>query len=107
VILTSPSVFRFTAQGAPDRHLEAADCLGADTGDATPDDAGEVVASRIVDMMRATRLPNGLQGIGFTADDADALAGSAIRQHRAIANAPRETNRDAAAEIFKTAMRYW
>ncbi len=107
VILTSPSVFRFTAQGAPERHLEAAACLGADTGDATPDDAGEVVASRIVDMMRATRLPNGLQGIGFTADDADALAGSAIRQHRAIANAPRETNRDAAAEIFKTAMRYW
>ena len=66
-----------------------------------------MVASRIVDMMRATRLPNGLQGIGFTADDVDALAGSAIRQHRAIANAPRETDRDAAAEIFKNAMRYW
>lgn len=107
VILTSPSVFRFTAQGAPERHLEAAACLGADTGDATPDDAGEVVATRIVEMMRATRLPNGLRGIGFTADDADALAGSAIRQHRPIANAPRETNRDDAAEIFKNAMSYW
>ncbi len=107
VILTSPSVFRFTAQGAPERHLEAAACLGADTGDATPDDAGEVVATRIVEMMRATRLPNGLRGIGFTADDVDALAGSAIRQHRPIANAPRETNRDDAAEIFKNAMSYW
>ncbi|MCK5362257.1 MAG: iron-containing alcohol dehydrogenase, partial [Gammaproteobacteria bacterium] len=107
VILTSPSVFRFTAQGAPERHLEAAACLGADTGDATPDDAGEVVATRIVEIMRATRLPNGLRGIGFTADDVDALAGSAIRQHRPIANAPRETNRDDAAEIFKNAMSYW
>ncbi len=107
VILTSPSVFRFTARGAPERHLEAAACLGADTGDATPDDAGEVVATRIVDMMRATRLPNGLRGIGFTADDVDALAGSAIRQHRAVANAPRETNCDDAAEIFKNAMSYW
>ncbi len=107
VILTSPSVFRFTAEGAPARHLEAAACLGADTSDATPDDAGEVVATRIVDLMRATQLPNGLQGIGFTADDAHALADSAIRQGRPIANAPRETTRDDAAEIFKGAMSYW
>jgi alcohol dehydrogenase class IV len=107
VILTSPAVFRFTAAGAPERHLEAAACLGADMRDATPGDAGEAVAERIVQMMRVTGLPNGLQGIGFSADDVDALAGSAIRQHRAVANAPRETNRDDAASIFKDAMSYW
>ncbi len=107
VILTSPSVFRFTARGAPERHLEAAACLGADTGDAIPDDAGEVVATRIIEMLRATELPNGLQDIGFVSVDADALADSAIRQRRAIGNAPRETTRDDAAEIFRGAMRYW
>jgi alcohol dehydrogenase class IV len=107
VILTSPAVFRFTAPGAPERHLEAAACLGADTSDATPGDAGEVVAGRIVHLMRVTGLPNGLQGIGFAAGDVDALAGSAIRQHRAVANAPRETNRDDAASIFRNAMSYW
>jgi len=107
VILTSPAVFRFTAPGAPERHLEAAACLGADTSDATLGDAGEVVAGRIVHLMRVTGLPNGLQGIGFAAGDVDALAGSAIRQHRAVANAPRETNRDDAASIFRNSMSYW
>ena len=36
VIVTSPSAFRHTASGAPQRHLEAADYLGADTRDASP-----------------------------------------------------------------------
>jgi alcohol dehydrogenase class IV len=107
VILTSPSVFRFTAEGAPERHLEAAACLGADTRDATKSDAGEVVAARIVDLMRATQLPNGLQEIGFVSGDADALADSAMRQRRAIGNAPRETNHDDVVGIFSGAMSYW
>lgn len=107
VILTSPSVFRFTAEGAPERHLEAAACLGADIRDAAPADAGEVVSGRIVELMRATKAPNGLEGVGFTGGDADALADSAFRQRRAIANAPRETSRDDTADIFRNAMRYW
>jgi len=107
VILTSPSAFRFTAEGAPERHLEAAACLGADTKDAIPSDAGEVVATRIIDLMRATQLPNGLHGIGFSPEDAGALTDSSIRQRRAIANAPRETSRDDTLKIFSDAMSYW
>ena len=107
VILTSPSVFRFTAEGAPERHLEAAGCLGADARGATPSDAGEVVATRIVELMRATEIPNGLQGIGFAASDANGLADAVMSQRRAIGNAPRETTRDDAADIFESAMSYW
>ena len=107
VILTSPSAFRFTAEGAPERHLEAAASLGAETRDATNDDAGEVVATRIIDLMRATDLPNGLKGIGFVDADAVALADSAMRQRRAVGNAPREAVRDDAVGIFAGAMSYW
>jgi len=107
VILTSPSAFRFTAEGAPQRHLEAAACLGANTNDATPADAGEVVATRIVELMRATQMPNGLQGIGFTTDNAVALADAVMNQRRAIGNAPRETSHADATEVFKNAMTYW
>ena len=107
VILTSPSVFRFTAVGAPERHLEAAQCLGAKADGATPGDAGEVVANRIIELMRETQIPNGLQGIGFEPGAADALAQSAMRQRRAIGNAPRETTGADATEIFKGAMSYW
>ncbi|MDX1432239.1 MAG: hydroxyacid-oxoacid transhydrogenase [Gammaproteobacteria bacterium] len=107
VIVTSPSVFRFTAPGAPERHLEACACLGADLRDATPEDAGEVTAGRIIELMRATGMPNGLGGIGFDARDADALADSAWRQGRAIANAPRDTSRDDVAGMYRAAVSYW
>src|SRR3984957_18080718 len=39
VIVNAPAVFRFTAQVNPERHLQAARLLGADTNDAHPDDA--------------------------------------------------------------------
>lgn len=107
VIVNAPSVYRFTAAAAPERHLEAAGFLGADLRDATPDDAGEIVAGHIVGMMRATHIPNGLGGVGFTADDADALAASALRQRRAIGNAPCAVSADDATQIFANAMRYW
>jgi alcohol dehydrogenase class IV len=57
--------------------------------------------------MRATQMPNGLQGIGFAATDAVALADAVMNQRRAIGNAPRETNRDDAAAMFENAMSYW
>lgn len=107
VIVNAPAAIRFTACAAPERHLQAAACLGADVRDAAPDDAGEVVAERIVALMRATGMPNGLGGVGFDAADAAALAASALRQRRAIGNAPRALDADAAAGIFAAAMRYW
>ena len=107
VIVNSPSVFRYMAEGAPTRHLEAAEFLGFDVKDAGPDDAGEVVAARIIELMRATDMPNGLGGIGFKLDDVGGLADSAVRQGRAIANAPRETNRNDIATIYERAMSYW
>ncbi|MCG8669494.1 MAG: iron-containing alcohol dehydrogenase, partial [Pseudomonadales bacterium] len=40
VIVNSPSVFRFTAHASPERHLDAAGRLGAETRGAAPEDAG-------------------------------------------------------------------
>ncbi len=107
VILNSPSVFRFTAQAAPERHLEAADCLGADIREATPDDAGEVVAGRIIGLMKNLGLPNGLGGVGLSAEDAGALAETASAQRRALGNAPRDVNKNDIAGIFSKAVSYW
>lgn len=107
VIVNSPSVFRFTAAAAPERHLEAARCLGADIRDASVEDAGEVVAGRIIALMRATGVPNGLSGVGLGTDDAGALADSACRQKRAIGNAPRDTSTDDVRRIYEAAVSYW
>ena len=107
VVLNAPSVYRFTACACPDRHLHGADCLGADVRGATPEDAGEIVAKRLIELMQATGIPNGLAAIGFGADDIDPLTDGAFPQKRVINNAPRAVTREDLAQLFGGAMRYW
>ena len=66
-----------------------------------------MVAGRIIELMRATGMPNGLGDIGLGLKQAGALADSAIRQGRAIANAPRATGRDDVERVFAGAVSYW
>ncbi|MCV7165357.1 hydroxyacid-oxoacid transhydrogenase [Mycobacterium stomatepiae] len=107
VIVNAPAVFRFTAQASPQRHTEAARLLGADTRGAGPDDAGEVLATELVRIMRAVGMPNGLSGVGYTDDDIAALTAGAFPQQRLLQNAPREMSEPVLADLFGSAMRYW
>lgn len=107
VIVNSPSIFRYTAVAAPERHLAAAGLLGADCSQATIEDAGEILAGRIIEMMKATSIPNGLSGIGFSSNDIKALTESALRQTRAISNSPRETNATDIENLYNGAFAYW
>ncbi len=107
VIASAPAIFRYTAAGAPERHLQAANSLGADAWDAEPDDAGEVVAGRIIELMKKTSMPNGIGELGFGPADVRDLAASSVRQLRPIANAPRETNLVDIENIYAAAISYW
>jgi alcohol dehydrogenase class IV len=107
VIVNAPSVFRHTAAYFPDRHLAAADWLGADIRGATEADAGEVVAGRIIELMRATGIPNGLSGVGYDKADIGALTEGTFPQQRLLKNAPMEVTKPLLAELFGDAIRYW
>lgn len=107
VIVTAPATFRYTAEAAPERHLEAATYLQADQRGASLQDVGEVVANRIIELTRNTNIPNGLSGVGFDENDVQRLTDSSIRQARAIANAPRQTNRVDVENIYQDAVSYW
>ena len=107
VVVNAPAIFRFLAEGAPERHLEAASCMGAETGGATVDDAGEIVADRMIRLMRDTHAPNGLSGVGFGPGDVGNLAASSIRQTRAINNAPRIADLRTMEDIYSAAISYW
>jgi hydroxyacid-oxoacid transhydrogenase len=107
VVLNAPSVYRFTGCACPQRHLEAAQCLGADVRGASVDDAGEVVAKKLISMMQAVKFPNGLNAVGYTDADAPALADRAFPQRRVIANAPRDVSKADLEAMFRGAMRYW
>ncbi len=107
VTVNAPAIFRYMADAEPRRHLDAAGYLGATDTDASESEAGEVVASRIIELMRATNIPNGLSGVGFSSADVAALAASSIRQTRAINNAPRVASQDDLESIYQAAISYW
>jgi alcohol dehydrogenase class IV len=107
VVLNNPSVWRYTAACSPERHLNAARSLGADACGAVAGDAGEVLAQRVIELMRATKMPNGLTALGFDASHVDALATGAEPQYRVIKNAPKDVSKDDLRALFGAAMRYW
>lgn len=107
VVVNAPAVFRFTGPACPERHLRAADALGADTKGADSADGGAILADRLAAMMRETGLPNGLMGVGYGPEDIPALTEGAWKQQRLIVNMPCALSKDQLASLFKDAMRYW
>jgi len=94
VVLNNPSVRRYTAHAHPTRHLDCARFLDADMRGTTDHDAGEVFAGRVIGVMKATEMPNGLTALGFGEDQIDALATRAEPQYRVIKNASIDVGRD-------------
>jgi len=107
VIVNAPAVFRVTGPACPERHMKAADAMGADVAGAKPEDAGRVLADRVIAMMKATGIPNGLRGVGYSEDDLDALTDRALPQKRLLDNAPLAIDRDALRGLFRDALSYW
>jgi len=107
VIVDAPSVVRFTAPTSPARHLEAARLLGGDVAGAGAEDAGEVLATCIVGMMRDTGMPNGIAALGYGDDDIAALASGAYAQQRLLANSPVPVSEDDLQTLYRGATRYW
>ena len=107
VILNAPAVFRYTAPTNPERHMRAAQLLGADTSGAGPEDAGDLIAERLVSILKRIGIPNGLGGIGYTVEDVPALVKGTLPQHRVTKLAPRPTGADELAGLFSDSMKLW
>jgi alcohol dehydrogenase class IV len=107
VIVNAPAVFRFTAVACPGRHREAARALGSEVNGVDDGAAGLALAARIIELMRATQIPNGLAALGYTPADVDALTEGAFPQRRLFGNSPREISRDDLHQLFESAMAYW
>ena len=107
VILNAPAVFRFTASASPKVHLNAAALLGADIRGVADEDAGEVLAGAIIEVMKKTGMPNGLKAVGFTEADVDALAEGTLPQHRVTKLSPRPANKEDLKQLFLDSMTIW
>lgn len=107
VILNAPAVFRFTSPACPQRHLEAAAALGADVSGRRPEDAGKVLADRILWFMRRLKAPNGLREIGYTAADIPQLVEGTLPQHRVTKLSPRPAGKEELSSLFEAALDSW
>ena len=107
VILNAPAVFRYTAPANPQRHLEAAEALGADIANAKDADAGKILADRITWFMRELKVPNGLQAVGYTSSDIDTLIEGTLPQHRVTKLSPRPAGPQELGKLFEDAMTAW
>jgi hydroxyacid-oxoacid transhydrogenase len=107
VIVNSPSVFRHTSTGRPERHLDGAGWLGADIRDIGPNEAGPVLAERVIELMQATDMPNGLSGVGYSLADVDDLVEGSLPQRRLLDNAPIDIDREMLTTLYESALSYW
>ncbi|HBM14384.1 MAG TPA: alcohol dehydrogenase, partial [Rhodospirillaceae bacterium] len=91
----------------PGRPLLGAQAMGASVEELADQATGDALATRIEDMMRATGIPNGLNGVGYSMDDLDNLVSKAAPQRRLLDNAPLAIAETELRQIFTDAMHYW
>jgi hydroxyacid-oxoacid transhydrogenase len=107
VILNAPAVFRFTSQACPERHLRAAEILGANITNAKPSDAGAILSDQLVRMMQDLGIPNGLRDVGYQSSDIPALVEGTLPQHRVTKLSPRPAGPEELARLFEASMQSW
>jgi hydroxyacid-oxoacid transhydrogenase len=107
VILNAPAVFRFTAPSCAERHLKAAEALGANVARAQAGDAGMILADRITDFMQRLKMPNGLRAVGYGSGDIAALVQGTLPQHRVTKLSPRQAGEEDLAGLFEDALLAW
>ncbi|KAF4076650.1 hypothetical protein AMELA_G00217510 [Ameiurus melas] len=104
VVLTSPAVFAFTACMCPERHLEAAEILGADVRNVKTEDAGRVLADILRNFLYDLEVEDGLSEIGYSKEDIPELVKGTIPQERVTKLSPRSHTEEDLNHLFEASM---
>jgi alcohol dehydrogenase class IV len=107
VILTAPAAFRFTYPSAPERHLRAAELMGADVRGASTAARREALPQALIELMRDIGLPRGLAAIGYAEPDVPALVEGTLLQPRLLTGAPRAVGARDLEGVLREAMASW
>lgn len=107
VIVHAPAAFRFTASACPERHLKAAEILGANISHARKEDAGKILADQLIQLMHDLNVPRGLREFGYESSDIPALVEGTLPQHRVTKLSPRPAGPDDLARLFEESLSLW
>ncbi|XP_059613456.1 probable hydroxyacid-oxoacid transhydrogenase, mitochondrial [Phlebotomus argentipes] len=107
VVMTGPAVFNFTAPACPEKHLEAAALLGADTANTRREDAGRKLSEIVRQFMYDLKIEDGLSALGFSREDIPSLVKGTLPQERLIKLAPREQTEEDLSLLFEDSMKVY
>jgi len=107
VVVTAPATFRFTYATSPERHLRAAELMGAPTAGLSEREAREALPAALLALMRDVAIPNGLTALGYGEGDIPALVEGTLKQPRLLSGAPRAVGSTEIAAILRDALRLW
>ncbi|KAM6918672.1 hydroxyacid-oxoacid transhydrogenase, mitochondrial [Xenentodon cancila] len=107
VVLTSPAVFNFTAPMCPERHLEAAEILGADVRRVKLEDAGAVLADTLRHILYDLQVEDGLGAVGYSREDIPALVKGTLPQERVTKLSPRAHTEEDLSRLFEASMKLY
>lgn len=69
--------------------------------------AGKVLVEKILELMQALNIPDGLSAIGYTEDDIPKLVEGTLPQHRVTKLSPRPVDEEALTHLFKRTMKIY
>src|SRR6266496_4566195 len=107
VVITAPSTFRWTYPVDPERHLRAAQLLGANVHGLSSTEMVEALPNTLLSLMRDTGIPNGLNALGYGSEDVSALVDGTLKQARLLVNCPRNAGGEELRSVIEQSFEYW
>src|SRR3989475_3731802 len=107
VVITAPSTFRWTYPVDPERHLRAAQLLGASVSGLATTEMPEVLPRMLLSLMRDTGIPNGLAALGYGESDVSTLIDGTLKQQRLLINSPRNVGAEELQYVIQHSFEYW
>jgi hydroxyacid-oxoacid transhydrogenase len=81
--------------------------MGVDTSGLEAKDAGDAIAERFIELMKATGIPNGLRAVGYGNSDIDEMVQGTLPQHRVTKLSPRLASAEDLRKLFAESMTLW
>ncbi|WP_052889278.1 hydroxyacid-oxoacid transhydrogenase [Thermogemmatispora carboxidivorans] len=101
VIVTAPATFRWTYPADPERHLRAAQLLGAQVSGLNEAQRREILPQTLLTLMRDTGVPSNLGALGYTGEEVPALVEGALKQQRLLVNSPRAVGAEELRQLIE------
>ena len=107
VVLTAPAVFKWTASADPEKHLQAARLLGANTNHVKAADAGLLIADTLVALLGRWQafVPDGLHKVGYSDKHLELLVKGTLPQKKVLDVSPKKVHPDDISMLISNSMK--